>query len=116
MGLSLASNQNLLAGEMGPIAACACPRNTRRAISSRLIAWEIARRNADERNQAFLYGGSGDLATWLNHICSLSNEAPASCATCGEVNASLSKYSLSSELIRSSSPRLKRSISTSRLG
>src|SRR5579862_6917740 len=114
-GFSLALNQNLLAGETGPTAGCACPRNTTRARSSRLIASEIARRKAAERNQFFLYGGNGDFATSLNHICSLSSDGPASCTTCGDVVASLSKYSLSRVLIRSISPRLKRSISTSRL-
>ena len=43
-GFSLALNQNLFAGETGPTAGCACPRNTTRARSSRLIAWEMARR------------------------------------------------------------------------
>ena len=47
-------NQNLLAGETGPMADCACPRNTMRARSARLIASEMARRKFAERNQFFL--------------------------------------------------------------
>src|SRR5579863_1605226 len=115
-GFKLELNQNLLAGEIGPVAGCACPRNTTRLRSSRLIAAEIARRKAVERNQFFLYCGSGERATWLNHICSLSREGPASCTSCGVAAASLSKYSLSRELMKSTSPRRKRSSSTSRSG
>ena len=115
-GFNLLLNQNLLAEENGPTAGCACPRNTTLLRSSRLIACEMARRKAADRNQFFLYVGIGAFATSLNHICSLSSDAPASCTNCGDVTASLSKYSLSRELIRSTSPRLKRSISTSRFG
>src|SRR5579863_143649 len=104
-GFKLALNQNLFAGEIGPAAGCACPRKTMRLRSWRLMAEEIARRKAVERNQFFLYCGSGERDTWLNHICSLSREGPASWTSCGVVAASLSKYSLSSELIRSISPR-----------
>src|ERR1051326_9337090 len=65
-GFNLALNQNLLAGEIGPAAGCACPRNTTRARSARLMASEIARRKEADRNQFFLYWGSGALATSLN--------------------------------------------------
>src|SRR5215813_14705364 len=82
MDLSLLSNQNLLAGETGPSAGFAWPRNTIFAMSSRLIASEMARRKFAERNQAFLNEGSGDLATWLNHMNSLSSDGPESRATC----------------------------------
>src|SRR5215469_6906917 len=115
-GFSFELNQNLFAGETGPTAGCACPRKTTRAKSPRLIVCEIALRNAAERNHFFLYAGIGAFATWLNHICSLSREGPASCTRFDDVDASLSKYSLSSELIRLISLRLKRSISTSRFG
>src|SRR6266536_3626494 len=54
VGFSLALNQNWFAGDTGPTAACACPRNTTRARSWRLIAAEIARRKLAERNQIFL--------------------------------------------------------------
>src|SRR5215469_4971250 len=90
VGFSLSSNQNLLAGETGPSAGWAWPRNTIFAMSSRLMASDMARRKLGERNQFFLKGGSGDFATWLNHTNSLSREGPESWTTCGDVASSLS--------------------------
>src|SRR5215469_4886841 len=90
MGFSLSSNQNLLAGETGPSAGFACPRNTIFAMSSRLIASERARRKFAERNQFFLKEGSGDFATWLSHMNSLSSEGPESWTICADVASSLS--------------------------
>src|SRR5208337_4717300 len=89
--LSLLLNQNLLAGETGPMAGWACPLKTTRLRSSRLMAWEIARLKLSERNQARLYSGIGALATSLNHMKSESSEAPASCARPGELEARRSK-------------------------
>src|SRR5882672_2650461 len=83
-------NQNLFAGETGPTPGWACPLNTTRLRSARLIASETARRKLVERNQFRLYAGMGAFATWLNHMNSESSEAPASCTTDGELAASRS--------------------------
>src|SRR6478609_515419 len=77
-GLRLLLNQNLLLGEMMPMAGTAWPRKTIRARSPRLMASEIARRKFVEVNQAFLYAARGEPGAWLNQSCSVSVEAPAS--------------------------------------
>src|SRR4051794_25129501 len=53
-GFSFELNQNLFVGEIGPIAGVARDENAIRQRSARLMASDIARRNAVDLNQVFL--------------------------------------------------------------
>ena len=101
------------AGEMKPFAGVACPLNAIRAMSLRCSAKEMAARKWGLANHSLSYAGSGAVAFWLNHICSVLRDGPRSCAEPGSLRLTASKVSGGTPSSMAYCPRRKRSSSVS---